>query len=86
MSGQNSEVNRVIDDTAEGHARHLLEETDEAGKKVAKKAAGRAKAIEDAETEGHRVFRAQEAEEQRARALRTAAIDDAETEGHVFKK
>lgn len=86
MSGQNSEVNRVIDDTAEGHVRHLLEETDEAGKKVAKKAASRARAIDDAETEGHRVMRAQEAEEQRARALRTAAIDDAETEGHVFKK
>ena len=86
MSAQNNEVNRVVDDTAEGHVRFLVEESDDAGKKVAKKAAGRARAIDDAETEGHKVLRAQEAEELRTRAIRSASIDDAEAEGHIVRR
>lgn len=84
MSGQNSEVNRVIDDTAEGHVRQVLLGEGDTDKVAGRRAAKGVARVEDAETEGHKAFRAHEAEELRAR--RTAAIDDAETEGHVFKK
>ena len=87
MSGQNNEVNRVIDDTAEGHARALFLGDSEEGRRAAeRKAALRTAKVEDAETEGHRVMRAQEAEELRARAIRAASFDDDEAEGHRIAK
>jgi hypothetical protein len=118
MSGQNSEVNRVIDDTAEGHVRRTLlgegdaerarekrpvevvravEDADTEGHvrafigegendKIAGQRAALRTKLDDAETEGHRVLKAQEAEELRARSIKAAFIDDDEAEGHIIAK
>ena len=78
MSTKDNEINRTVDDTAEGHIRVPNFGDAEAGKTAAVRSASL-----DDEADGHlRVRTIDEAEAAKKAALRTAALDD-EADGHL---